>query len=89
MQLQQADVDALKQGAVVVHIVNTSNADVDAAKAFSIISQLPQQDLQVNFEVEQNQVAYRDDWPLTVKVNVTAEQLQAPAAVRYTSCCFT
>ena len=82
VQLERAQLEQLQSGALVVTLVNATNADVDKQRYFTIATQLPREDLTVSFELEPNQVFYRNE-PVTIPVKTKSRALSLPASVAY------
>ncbi|KAL0019979.1 hypothetical protein WJX79_005353 [Trebouxia sp. C0005] len=74
--------DYLLAGAVLITLVNAVNADVDDQRSVSIATQLPQKDLTVSFDLQPNQVFYRDD-AVVIPVHINFSTLSVPASMAY------
>ncbi|KAL3145145.1 hypothetical protein ABBQ38_001747 [Trebouxia sp. C0009 RCD-2024] len=82
VQLESTQIEMLQSGVLVVTLVNATNADVDQQRYFTIATQLPREDLTVSFEIEPDQVFYRNE-PVTIPVMTKAHALSLPASVAY------
>lgn len=82
LQLNSSQLESLHTGAVIVSLINATNADVDDRHAFSIATQMRREDLTVSFEMQPNQVFYRKD-AVSIPFRVTASKLHVPASVAY------
>lgn len=82
VQLDSTQIEQLQSGALVVTLVNASNADVDKQRSFTIATQMPKEDLTVSFDFQPNQVFYRNE-PVTIPVKTKAHALSLPASVAY------
>lgn len=83
LELDSNQLDLLHSGAVLVSLVNATNADVDERHAFAIATHMGRDQLTVGFQMQPNQVFYRND-AVSVPFEVTANTLQVPASVAYT-----
>ncbi|KAL0046818.1 hypothetical protein WJX82_010658 [Trebouxia sp. C0006] len=75
-------VNGTAAGAVLITLVNATNADVDDQRSVSIATQLPQEDLTVSFDLQPNQVFYRDD-AVVIPVHIKFSTLSVPASMAY------
>lgn len=82
VQLESSQIEQLLAGAIVVTLVNATNADVDQERSFTIATQLPRQELIVSFAVQPDQVFYRDE-PVTIPVKTQSSAISVPASVAY------
>lgn len=82
VQLESTQIEQLQAGAIVITLVNATNADVDEKRSFSIATQLPREELTVSFALQPDQVFYRNE-PVTIPVNAQSSALSVPASVAY------
>lgn len=82
VQLDTNQIAQLQAGAVLITLVNATNADVDEQRSVSIATQLPRDDLTVSFDLQPNQVFYRDD-AVVIPVHIKFSTLSVPASMAY------
>jgi len=82
VELESDQLAQLQAGAVLITLVNATNADVDDQRSVSIATQLPQEDLTVSFDLQPNQVFYRDD-AVVIPVHIKFSTLSVPASMAY------
>lgn len=82
VQLESTQIEQLQAGAIVITLVNATNADVDEQRSFSIATQLPREELTVSFDMQPDQVFYRNE-PVIIPVKTQSKALQVPASVAY------
>ncbi len=82
LQLDSDHAAQLQAGAVLITLVNATNADVDEQRSVSIATQLPREDLTVSFDLQPNQVFYRQD-AVVIPVHIKFSTLLVPASVAY------
>ena len=82
VQLESSQLQQLQAGALLVTLVNATNADVDDVRFFSIVTQMPREELTISFDLQPDQVFYRND-VVTVPVNTKFGALSVPASVSY------
>lgn len=82
LQLDNTQVGLLQTGAVLISLVNATNADIDDRHAFAIATSMGREQLTVAFEMKPNSVFYRDD-AVSIPFEVTANMLHVPAAIAY------
>ncbi|DBA75632.1 TPA: hypothetical protein ACH3X2_009068 [Trebouxia sp. C0005] len=82
VELESNQLAQLQAGAVLITLVNAVNADVDDQRSVSIATQLPQKDLTVSFDLQPNQVFYRDD-AVVIPVHINFSTLSVPASMAY------
>ena len=82
VQLDNDQLSQLQSGAVLITLVNATNADVDDQRSVSIATQLPQEELNVSFDLQPNQVFYRQD-AVIIPVHVKFNILSVPASMAY------
>ena len=82
LQLEGNQLDLLRSGVVLISLVNATNADVDDRHAFAVATQMGREQLTVGFQMQPNQVFYRDD-AVSIPFEVTANALHVPATIAY------
>lgn len=82
VQLESTQIEQLQAGAIVITLVNATNADVDEKRSFSIATQLPREELTVSFALQPDQVFYRNE-PVTIPVKAHSSALAVSASVAY------
>lgn len=82
LQLDSTQLELLQTGAVLITLVNATNADVDERHGFAIATALSRDQLTVGFQMQPNQVFYRQD-AVSIPFEVTANRLHVPASVAY------
>ena len=82
VQLESSQVQQLQTGAVLITLVNATNADVDEQRSFSIATQMAREDLSVTFDLQPNQVFYRND-AVTIPVKIRSSTLSVPASIAF------
>lgn len=82
VQLESTQIEQLQAGAIVITLVNATNADVDEKRSFSIATQLPREELTVRFSLQPDQVFYRNE-PVTIPVTAHSSALAVPASIAY------
>ena len=82
LQLDSSQLDLLQSGAVLISLVNATNADVDERHAFAVATQMGRERLTVGFQMQPNQVFYKDD-AVSIPFEVTPNTLHVPASIAY------
>lgn len=82
VQLESSQIQQLQTGAILITLVNATNADVDEQRSFSIATQMAREDLSVSFDLQPNQVFYRND-AVTIPVKIRSSVLSVPASISF------
>ena len=82
VELDSTQLQLLQSGALLIRLVNATNADVDRQRSFTIATQLPRKELTVSFDLQSNQVFYRNE-VVTIPVKTRTRELSVPASMAY------